>query len=414
MSTGFKRWLRLGFTGFWGRRGEFYKLVARSLSKKELLRDFVEGEYAIAVAPKTYSRSFAAGLSYAKEVMNSGVSSLADVLVAIMPAEDHMALSVLATAKDQIVALEHLSQMVEEQKALKKVVLGALFTPAFLVPVMFAFAYVITSTTIPAFVETAPPEIWTGFNLFFRTSAELFAAYGPFLFFGGVLLMIWIVVWALPNFTGGWRYKAEQAMGWRRIAWNIVFPARPLFGIYRDIYGVKMLSDLAFMLQSGRLIKDAIETLGLKAQPWMRGHLAKILAYLQVNPGGYVGAFSQGILSLYLAGYMMSLDRVDSENRFDKVLIEIGTVGIREAREAVQKVAFRLNFGLLISIMAVILYFYGGQMFIVKEIQDANSPAAVMRRAIAKKKAGMVKEKAEIVNSVESSTTTTTNQENTK
>ena len=383
----FKRWLRLGLSGFWSTRHEFYMTLARSLQKKELLRDYVAGEYAIAMAPKTADRAKAAGLRYMREVIASGVTSISEVLQAVMPAQDRMALSILGESKDQAQALMHLSKAIEEQKEMSKVVRSALITPALLLPVGFIFAFVLTNTTIPAFVESAPAEVWTGFNGFFRSSAEWFNTYGIWIFAAFCAFTIWLLVWGLPNITADWRLKLESARGYKQLLLNLVMPFRPAFEIYRDIQGTKMLSDLAFMLQSGRIVGDAVETLAINAQPWMRKHLLLILNHLQQIPGNYVGAFSHGILSPHLAGHMQSLNRVDSEARFDKVLVEIGTRGMEEARAAVKKAAFKLNFGLMFGIMALILYFYGGQALIVRAIQEANTPAAVMKREAAKRQA---------------------------
>ncbi|WP_234265137.1 hypothetical protein [Hydrogenophaga sp. NFH-34] len=382
-----KRWWKLGWTGFWGERHVFYKTLARSLEKKELLRDFVDGEYAIAMDERTRDRAKASGLRYMREVMSRGVTTIAEVLQAVMPEQDRMALSILGESKDQVAALYHLSAAIEEQNAMKKVVRMALFTPIFLIPVGFAFAYMLTTSTIPAFVESAPEEVWVGFNAFFRSFAEGFSKYGLYVFAFLTAMTVFVLYWCLPNLTASWRYKAEKAQGIKKLGWTLAMPYRPVFGLYRDIQGTRMLTDLSFMLQSGRILRDAVETLATSAQPWMRKHLLVILTHMQEMPGQYVQAFSHGVLSPFLAGYMQSLNRVDSEARFDKVLVEIATRGMNDAREAVRKTAFKLNFWLLALIMGLILFLYGGQAFVVMAIQEANQPAAIMKREAARRKA---------------------------
>lgn len=109
-------------------------------------------------------------------VMDGGEFSLADILIATMPAKDHMALGVLRQSPDQIQALRNLANNVDEQKAITKLIMKSMVSPMLLLPVGFVFAYVLSSVSIPEFVKTAPPEVWTGFNYVVRVAAESFAS----------------------------------------------------------------------------------------------------------------------------------------------------------------------------------------------------------------------------------------------
>jgi len=376
------RWKKL--RSFWGTRSTFYRTLAKSIEKKELLRDFVEGEYVIAVEERTQDRTKASGLAFMRAVMEAGITSLPDVLMASMPRSDHMALATLHQAKDPAETLRHLASNIDQQREMSAIIRKGVIGPILLLPVGFAFAYILTSSTIPAFMESAPAEIWVGFNAFYRDSAIFFNRWG--LVFLGVFLafMTWLLTWGLANITGEWRFKAEAARGRRGLAWSVLVPFKPILTLYRDIQGTRLMADLAFMLQSGRLLTDAVETLSQSAQPWMRKHLGKINDHLTQIPGNYVGAFGHGILSAHLAGAIQSLNRVDQKAQFDQVLVEVGTTGLVEARDAVSKAAIKLNLVLMAGIMGLILYFYGGQMVIVAAIQEANTPSAIMKREAAR------------------------------
>lgn len=379
-----QRWWKL--RGFWADRADFYRAVSRSLERKELLRDFVDGELRIALEPVTSDKDRAAGLAYIRETMEHGSSfTLADVLQAAMPAKDGMALGTLRSSKEPIVTLLHLADAIDQQRELSKVLFGALFAPLLLTPIGFAFAYVLASEMIPMFVTSAPAEIWTGFNLFLKVVSEGFATYGPYVFTVLVAGVTWLLVWALPNLTTAWRYRAEAAYGWQRVAWTLVFPGQPALRMYRDIAGTRMLTDLAYILQSGALLNEALETMARDAQPWMQGHLVKILNHLREIPGDYVGAFSHGVLSPFLTGRIHSQVRVDAKGQFDKVLIAVGARGQADARDAIRRAATKMNFVLLAITIGTILFFYIGQGSVIKSIQDANSPAAVMKREALKR-----------------------------
>lgn len=380
----FKLWLKFGTNGFWANRADIYRDIAESIEGKELLRDFIIGESVIASTPHTLNKARAAGLGHMRSIMDGGEFSLPDILIATMPSSDHMALGVLRQSPDKVEALRNLAQNVDEQKALNKLIMKSMVSPILLLPVGFVFAYVLSSVSIPEFVKTAPPEVWTGFNYAVRVSAETFSKFGPAVFGIIVFGVMWWLSWGLANFTPQWRYIAESATGTKKILWNFGFPFRPALQIYRDISGTKFLSDLSFLLKSGMLLQDAISVMAQDATPWMRNHLIRIVEYMRLYPGDHIGAFSQGVLSQHLAGKLHSAVRRDT-GRFAHVLIGIGSKGQKEAQESLGRTMTQLSAILLAVVLSVILFFYGGQAVIIKSIEEANSPAAVMKRERAKK-----------------------------
>ncbi len=381
--TEFKRAGQL--RGFWKRRTTFYRDIATALQERELPNDFVEGELAIALATATQDKARAKGLAYLHSVLHANDVSLHAALSAVMPKSDSMALATLRFTRSIPTALRELAANVESQQEMTKMVRSALVSPMLLLPVAYVFAYVLSSVSIPEFSKAAPPEVWTTFNALVRDCAKLFQDYGLWVALLATLSSAWVFVWALSNLTQGWRYQMESARGYRKALWILIFPFQPVFSLYRDIQGTRMLGDLANLMQSGMLLKDALTTLAEGAQPWMRRHLAMVYEHLQLVEGDYVGAFSHGVLPKFLLSRMSSMVRRDSGGQFDKVLVSLGTTGMVEAREAVKMSAVQINAALLTLAFAVISFFYGGQNSIAYAIQDANSPAAVMRRQVEKR-----------------------------
>ena len=373
-------------SGFWSKRTDVYRDLSRSLSKYELPKDFVEGELQISTSPKTSDKNRARGLMFMRNLMDNGEPSLHEVLAATMPKSDSLALGVLKDSKNRPESLNILAAAIDQQHELTKMVRTALTTPMILIPVGFGFAYLLSTATIPEFAKAAPPEVWNSTNLLVKNSAEVVAEYGPYFATFTALLLIWMFAWALPNLTVPIRYSMESSRGYKRLAWILACPVQPIFAMYRDIQGTRMLGNLATLLQANMLLADALLTLAEGAQPWMRRHLLMISAHLQERPGDYVGAFSHGILSSFLLGRLHSAVRLDAGGKFDAVLIELGSIGQAESREAVRRSALRANAILLVAVMSVILFFYVGQQFIAQSIQDANSPTAVMKRAANKNK----------------------------
>ena len=370
---------------FWGRRAEFYRDIADSIDARELLRDFVEGEWRIASNPATADKPKAAVLGYMRRLMESGVTALDEVLKRTMPASDAMGIAVVADAHDRAAALRFVAQNVEQQRAMGKVITTAVTSPAVLAPIAFVFAYVMAAYVIPAFEQGAPPEVWVGFAALVRNAALLFKTYAPFVV-GAVLgALAWFSLHGLADITSQWRYQAESAVGAARLPWMLLGPVRPMLTMYRDIQSARMLANLATLLQAGRGLQDALSELADHASPWMRKHINWVLEHMQLNPGDNVAAFSHGILSGALLARLHTKVRRDAGADFARVLVDLGTLGQDQARADVQRYAQQLNIVLLGGVLSVILFFYGGQNFILLKIREATSPQAIQQRALQRK-----------------------------
>ena len=379
-----QKWITL--SSFWGKRSLFYRDIANAIDERELLRDFIDGEYQIAITPVTADKTKADALGFIRKVMEGGATSLEDVLYQCMPKSDAMGISVISDAKDKSAALRYVAENVEQQAQMNKVVKNALFSPMILLPVAFAFAFVMASYVIPAFEKSAPPEVWVGFSALVRDSAVIFRNFGPFILAGLALFIGGFVSYGLANITSRWRYKAENSSGYGRILWLLAGPVQPMLTIYRDIESSRMLANLSTLLQSGRGLQDALGHLAQSATPWMRRHLLVVIESLQLNPGDYVLAFSHGILSSAILARLHTKVRRDAGNDFSKVLIDIGTTGQEKAREAVAAYASTANFFLLVVVFSIILFFYGGQYWIIMKIQEEMSPSQIPRRSLEHRK----------------------------
>jgi hypothetical protein len=373
------------YHSFWAVRADFYRDLAQAVQDRELLRDFINGELQISLSPKTQDKDRAKALTAMQTLMQAGYNSIDEVLSGVMPAADAMGLAVVRDAKDRAAAIRTIANNIEQQMAMSKVVRLALASPALLLPVGFAFAFILSTYSIPAFEKAAPPEVWVGYAALVRDSAKVFAQWGVPAFAISFLASFWFFGWGLSNLTSMWRYKAENARGWSKAAWLLLGPIQPLLSIYRDVQSSRMLANLAVYLQNGRGLQEALADLSGSTSPWMRKHILWVLEHLQISPGDYVGAFSHGILSAPLLARLHSKVRRDAGQEFSKVLIDVGTAGQEKAREDVKKAAGHANFVLLLLTLGIVLFFYFGQSWIVFQIQDQSSPTKVQMRALQKK-----------------------------
>jgi hypothetical protein len=370
----------LKFNQFWAQRAQFYRDAAVSEKERELFRDFLEGEYRIATSPATRNAARAAALHHMRSLMEQGISGTDQLLSSVMPSSDALGISVIVDSKDKAAALSFVADNVQEQAEMSKILRSALGPPALLVPIALAFAFVMADRVIPAFEKAAPPEVWVGFSALVRDVSLLVRNWGPPIVLIVIAILTWFTAHGLANITSQWRYNCERSTGLNRLAWLMLGPVRPMLVIYRDIQSARMLANLSTLIQGGRGIQDSLRELSTSASPWMRKHLLWVLEHLQLMPGDYGGAFSHGILSSYALGRMHTMLRRDAGHDFAGVLIDIGTSGQEKAREAVKSSAARINALLLVSIFGVILFFVGGQNWIVMQVQDELSPSNIQRR----------------------------------
>lgn len=378
-------WLRLRH--FWRHRGDFYRQLAEALEQKELLRDFIAGEWHIAKQAHTADRSRARALGRMQSALDRGATSLADVLISVMPAGDAMGLRVLQDSQQPAIVLRRLGAVVDEQMAMTRVIAAAFATPLFLIPVVAIFSYLFSTRMVPAFVATSPPEIWVGYAQFIRVMSDLIARFGPTLLAVLALLAIWAFAWLLPNGTSHWRFAAENAHGWRRSLWRAQLPVlQPILVAYRDIQASRLLADLVTLLLAGRALQQALVDLSSHASPWMRAHLRWVAQHLTDAPGDYVGAFSHGILSRELLAELHSRTRRDAGHDFAAVLIDLGTKGQVIAQSASRRLANNVGRTLLVLLLAINVFFATSGIYLSQILMDANSPAAIQKRLLLKQR----------------------------
>ena len=242
---------------------------------------------------------------------------------------------------------------------------------------MFAFCYVLATKSIPIIVQIAPPEVWTTFNSAVRTTAEFFANQG-----GKTLIVVVAVglyfMYQLPRWVGPWRQRAESVSPTLAA---LVFPVCPFLlplSIYRDLQVGLMFSSLAVMLQAGRTLNDALQTVRASSQPWMKWHLRRILSHLEMYPTEYTKSFSKGLLSPQLLARLAS--QIRTNPRFDQVLIKIGTQGGEDIRKEVMRQASMINIMLMLGGAGLFMFMMIGQLNISQSMADEMSPAAMTKR----------------------------------
>jgi type II secretory pathway component PulF len=368
----------LNLSDFRGKRDEFYDQLARSHDNREGLRFFLDAELKIAVARRTRDSSRAYALRLMRTTLARGDNpSYANILSAVMPADDMLLLAALDDAKDKAGLLRVIAQTIRERAQMVKLVRSRVIPPLLILPGAFGFTYIMATQSIPIIMKVAPPGVWTPFNALVRDFA-LFVAGNTGLLLLGAAFGAALVMYLLPRWTGGLRTQIEgMSPGLATLLFPVMPFALPMI-VYRDFQAGLMFNALSVMLQSGRTLKEALLGIRKRSRPWLRWHLTRVLRQLETNPTAYQQAFESGLMSPLMLARLSSQMR--SNPKFDEVLVGLGQKGAVEVREVVDKQMSKLNTMLLVMGGAVVVFVWIGQLSISQSMQNELSPAKQMGR----------------------------------
>lgn len=343
-------------------RVNFYSDLADALERKVAMRNFLETQYNNCEMLKDKT-----GMAVFRHLLlrlHAGFgTSFRDLLASVVPKSDLMLLRAVddASAGRKVEALHAVVKAIEFQQRSIKTVLIQLGMPAIIVPGVGALSYVL-ALTVQQISTSSPPEVWEGFNGFVKWLA-LFLLHNGLWVMLGTAVFIAVFIWSLPRWTGKWRLKADDMVG---------------YSLYRDYSAAVLLSMMSMMLTAGKTIKEAVEMLRQDANPWLRWQLNRILLSLQDNPQDYMAAFSRGVMPKNVRARLASL--MDSAKSFDQVLTIIGDKEIGKLETRVKVSAVSLNWSLTTAFLVLAAVLSAGQMTIATAMNRESDPAKAMQR----------------------------------
>lgn len=358
-------------------RAEFYQQLAKAIRQREHIRDFVDAELSIAAAPATKNASRAHALRLIRAQLSRSDVRLSVALGRVMPASDRLLLAAVDDANDRAQVLDFIAESVRGQAKLKALVKRKLLPPLMVIPGIGAMCYVIANKTIPVIVQTAPPEMWTGFSLFVRQLAEFLSTWGAPLVVAVALGAV-ALSFAMPRWTGKWRAKAETV---RESTALLLFPVCPVLlplSVYRDLQAGMTFAALSVLLEGGATLKDALLAVAKAGSPWLRWRVLAIVRHLETNPSDFQRAFAKGLVSPQLLARLSS--DIRTTRRFDEVLIKLGREGLVEVEQRVDKQTGVINFLLLVSSGVLMLTLFMGSNYLTFSLQEQFTPAAIAKR----------------------------------
>ena len=369
---------------FHSKRIEFYQDWARSIAHGELLVNFLKNEYAISMAKQTSDPSRALALKTMLLRIQQGVVTMPSQVIGMsMPKSDLVMLSAADSASEKglVLVLNDLCVALEEQAMARKILIKSIVAPILLLPGMGVFAYVLSTQVIPIIEKAAPPEVWTSYNNAVRIVAKVIEMGGAI--FCLMALAFAVVVWfSLSRWTAKIRFRMEKVDPALSVWLTPIMPWLLPLSIYRDFQAVLLLSSLAVLLKSGKTLIDALETIAAKSTPYLQHHVRRILNYLHEYPTEVSSAFASGILAPRVSARLATIAR--TTNKYEDVLIHIGTKGTVEIRNQVESSAGRLNLIFMSLTSALMIFLYLGQLNITRTMKSELDPSKIEQRKMEK------------------------------
>lgn len=209
---------------------------------------------------------------WAKKILDSG-GDLALTFTGTLPKEDigliRMGASAGAGALPATLRdLARISLLISKAKA---IFLGATVMGILAIAVMLTVMIVTPVYTVPMLKETftVPPE-------YLPTVAKRLFAFSDFIskylafIVGFVFLLVYSIIWSLPNYVGKYRRKLDQYFIW---------------ALYRDMQGALFLAVLSTMVKKRGSVSDnllvALESMSSNTTPWRRWHISKMVDNIQ-------------------------------------------------------------------------------------------------------------------------------------
>lgn len=168
---------------------------------------------------------------------------------------------------DIINAIKEIQSLIATQESLKEAIRSSLGPPAFYLMIVYGFIYFLAWKVLPAFALVSPPEKWPDFSKYFFGAVNFFY-HNTIIIVPLIIGFIWLLVWAMPNFTADFRKKMDK-----------FFP----FTLYRRIQSSFFLITISSLLRTGVPLTAGLKTLIPYSPPYVAQHMERMLENIHIG-----------------------------------------------------------------------------------------------------------------------------------
>lgn len=227
--------------------------------------------------------------------------TMSEVLQPYLPASEIMMIRAGEDLADTAKGYQQAIMVAQTAQALRGAMLQAMIEPVLLFLGMFSLMFLLALHVLPTFVDVLPPERWPGYAQVLNDVAGFVRDWGLILL--GLLIALGIlVIKTIPTWHTGPRHFLDRRL--------------PPWMIYRRTQAAIVLFAIHALMNAGKPITDALETMASISKNWLTWHLQ--LAKRRLDNGDEyaasldTGLFDQSTIDL--------LEDFESAGPFQKAL----------------------------------------------------------------------------------------------
>lgn len=188
-------------------------------------------------------------------------STFADSMMQWVPSSEAFAISSGEMSGNLSLSLARIIESNERISRIKRSLLNASTTPAIYGVAIYGFLFVLGNYIVPSLAATVNPEYATGNVAVLFALGSFFSSWWAFLPLILLGILIALVFYSFPRWTGKYRIVAEQ-----------YFP----YSFYRDTEGFNWLMSFLSLLDAGVSDTRILDRQMKHASPWLRERLSSI------------------------------------------------------------------------------------------------------------------------------------------
>lgn len=347
-----KTFARLQFRSDLAERRKFYRKLAVMIRNGVPLYDAVKDLHRRYVRrSKGHPFSIATGEWVRR--METHMEDLSLATRGWIPEEERM----LFTGVDDLAtALDLTVEVMDAKKRIKKTVTEKSIGPALMFLISVGVAWVFASKVIPQ-VKSAMPQNFqlTGMAGTVSDVSNIVVNSMP-LMMGGLIALAIIIMWSVPNLTGGFRDKVLNKV--------------PPWSVYKAITGVLWMISTAALLKKGADMKLVLQEQMKMAKPWLKKEL--LILYMKILKGQTIDHVMTSSGRNFPDEEVVDDIAVYSKTSgFSEALIILAREWIEEVEESVKRKMSVLNFGAMLLMSSVVLFFGVGLFAIISQVTEA-------------------------------------------
>lgn len=356
-----------GLSGRWARRRfnasreAFYADFAEAIDDGDSTTTYFESVRDFLLKNQRNSQADIYALMLAR--MEEDEGRISHMLKGIVVDDDLLALraideSVSESARAE--SLRFLANSIKQRRKMAATVLKACVVLITMTPIIVAFACFISIFFVPEYEKVTPHTSWPAVGVILYWISQAIRHFG-FLILGICAVAGFAFKWSFANWAGTARVKVDRYLPYR---------------LYRDYTSANFLVALAAMLMAKKSLVDALHSLNEQATPWLSWHITKILRNMDDDPDDYAKAFNTGLLSPEIH---LRLSNYARRTSFSEGLMKLGTEGMVHVQEGVEKSGFKINLVATFASVAILLFFYGGNLLIGNSVRSQMKADASMQ-----------------------------------